>query len=67
MAIMSYAESPTMHIPLGLSSWKKVWTRGEDLINRCLFMGPNQGGSVIIEDCISPPVSSLAQFSTLHA
>lgn len=56
---MSYSESPTMHIPLGLSSWKKVWARGDDLINRCLYMGTNEGGSVVIEDCMPPSLLPL--------
>lgn len=54
MAIMSYAESPIMHVPLGVSSWKRVHTRGDDLINRCLFMGQAEGGNVIIESCMCP-------------
>lgn len=54
MAIMSYAESPIKRVPLGVSSWKKVHMRGDDMINRCLFMGQAQGGNVIVESCMCP-------------
>lgn len=54
MAIMSYAESPIMRVPLGVSSWKRVHTRVDDMINRCLFMGQAEGGNVIIESCMCP-------------
>lgn len=57
MAIMSYAESPSMHVPLGTSSWKRIYTRGDDMINRCLFMGESQGGSVVVESCELLPFS----------
>lgn len=54
MAVMSYAESPIMRVPLGVSSWKRVHMRVDDMINRCLFMGQAEGGNVIVESCMCP-------------
>lgn len=53
MAIMSYAASPLMHISLGLSSWRNVKWNGDSLINRCIYMGPTEGGRVIVPNCTS--------------
>ena len=54
MAIMSYAESPVQHVSLGLSSWKAVNLKGDDLINRCLYMNQNEGGRSVVPSCTAP-------------
>ena len=54
MALMSYAETPDKHVALGVSSWASVMWRGADLINRCMYMHPDLGGSVIIPSCTLP-------------
>jgi len=51
---MSYIKSSNYPVALGLTSWKRITARADDVINRCLFMGASEGGSVIVESCMYP-------------
>lgn len=60
MAIMSYADGPTKRVPVGVSSWKEIRQAGDDLINTCICMCQEAGGTAVVPSCMSlfPPIAN---------